>query len=190
MDFSDNESQKYVPERRYQDIGDALEKCSGLVITVDNESAVKLAHFSVKEYLLSEKIKEGSWRHFAINEQLAHSLISRTCLVHLLEAGKVPFRGPLDWYAAEHWVFHAKSAMSGCDNKPDLSRLIVDFFRSDKAVAHWCELYDIDKEITWWMDRSQNTPMPMPIYLAALVGFEVAVTQLVRDGVNVNAIGG
>ena len=120
VDFSDNGFPKYVPERRYQDIRDVLGKCSGLVITIDDESAVKLAHFSVKEYLLSEKIKEGSWRHFAINEKLAHSLISRTCLVHLLEAGKAHFRGPLDWYAADHWVFHAKSAISASDNKPYL----------------------------------------------------------------------
>ena len=190
VDFSDDESPKYAPERRYQDIRDVLEKCSGLVITIDDENAVKLAHFSVKEYLLSKKIKEGSWRHFAINEQLAHSLISRTCLVHLLEAGKAPFRDPLDRYAAKHWVSHANSVTSASDINSNLSRLIVDFFRSDNAVAHWRTLYNIDMQRGWRMRGLRNTPMPMPIYFAALVGFEVAVTQLIRDGVNLNVIGG
>ncbi|KZP27831.1 hypothetical protein FIBSPDRAFT_655367, partial [Athelia psychrophila] len=44
---------------------------------------VKLAHYSVKEYLISARIKTGAAAFFAINERLSHSVIAQTCFAYL-----------------------------------------------------------------------------------------------------------
>ena len=79
---------------------------------------VKLAHFSVKEYLMSEKIlKRSRWATSYQRDNFPTSLISQTCLVYLLHFSTddsldstTTTSYPLTLYAAEHWILHAQSA--------------------------------------------------------------------------------
>jgi ankyrin repeat protein len=71
---------------------------------------VRLAHFSIKEYLVSDRIKRGAAGCFAFSETDAHWHIAHSCLAYHLhrsaggypknEKGEWPY---LDAYAAEEW---------------------------------------------------------------------------------------
>jgi ankyrin repeat domain-containing protein 50 len=46
---------------------------------------VELAHFSIKEYLISERIREGPAAKFSIIENDAHLHVSESCLAYHLQ---------------------------------------------------------------------------------------------------------
>ncbi|MDI1485563.1 MAG: hypothetical protein OHK93_000701 [Ramalina farinacea] len=78
---------------------------------------VTLAHFSVKEYLISTDIQTGPVKDYAVTEQDASKLIAETCLAYLLQFNAKPtltyhaiWRFPLALYAAQHWPAHYKDA--------------------------------------------------------------------------------
>jgi len=73
---------------------------------------MKLSHFSVKEYLLSDRVQE----YFSVDEKISHSKISQLSIAYLLQFDddSSPLTEdkldsmPLARYAAEHWIDHAK----------------------------------------------------------------------------------
>jgi hypothetical protein len=78
---------------------------------------VKLSHFSVKEYLISDRIRNSKVSYFSIREDTSHSLISQCCLVYLLQFDRLDSLSsatiqsfPLAHYAAEYWIPHAQTA--------------------------------------------------------------------------------
>ncbi|KAH0435666.1 hypothetical protein CcaCcLH18_04775 [Colletotrichum camelliae] len=76
---------------------------------------VRLAHFTIKEYMISSRIGKGPAARFSFTENDAHLHISHCCLVyHLYETdascqdGYFPF--PLGSYATKNWVWHLEMA--------------------------------------------------------------------------------
>ena len=51
---------------------------------LDYSKAVRLAHYSVKEYLVSKVIMEGRASRFAVAEASAYQYMAEVCLVYLL----------------------------------------------------------------------------------------------------------
>ena len=102
---------------------------------------VKLAHFSVKEYLISSQIMDGAARKFSIREIHANVRIARDCLSYMLyyteditKAASHEEDGfwstfPLARYAVESWMEHARA--SGKINEESMVRLIMELFTSD-----------------------------------------------------------
>jgi hypothetical protein len=65
---------------------DILKYFSGLIITEKNaigDDKVRLVHFSVKEYLTSQRIGEGSFSAFSFTNVNAHMHIALSCLAYL-----------------------------------------------------------------------------------------------------------
>ena len=52
---------------------------------VDSTSTARIAHFSVQEYLKSERIRHQKTAIFSLNSVTAHADIAQICLVYLLE---------------------------------------------------------------------------------------------------------
>lgn len=73
-------------DNRLFDAQELLFICSGLVMLVgDNETGrLRLAHFSVKEYLVSPRIRSSQASAFALEELQAHKYVARICLTYLL----------------------------------------------------------------------------------------------------------
>ncbi|CAG8977987.1 hypothetical protein HYALB_00001869, partial [Hymenoscyphus albidus] len=83
---------------------------------------IRLAHLSVKDYLISDRIKSSRLSFFALDTQLANTTIARSCLFYLLQPSlepnhrdKVDLRHrlnkwPLYNYAANFWPFHVKES--------------------------------------------------------------------------------
>jgi len=118
----DKEQQVFDIENRLLDPCSILEICSSLVIlsevqdkssTIDTaKRELRLAHYSVKEYLISARIGGGSASKFRMVDTSAHFSIAQACTAYLLQfnqAEPLPDdtleRYPLARYAAEHWPF-------------------------------------------------------------------------------------
>ena len=73
-------------DNRLFDAQELLFICSGLVILVgDNETGrLRLTHFSVKEYLVSPRIRSGPASAFALEEVQAQKHVASICLTYLL----------------------------------------------------------------------------------------------------------
>ena len=105
---------------------------------------LKLSHFSVKEYLLSNQIEE----YFSISEKAAHVKISEISVAYLLQFDKfTPLRkamlesSPLAEYAAQHWIDHA--TFEGIDPAP-LKLILQLFIHEGAAFTNWIQIHNID----------------------------------------------
>ncbi|KAH8979076.1 hypothetical protein EDB92DRAFT_2074122, partial [Lactarius akahatsu] len=104
-------------EWRWEDHEQAvLSTCSSLITVVsvpDEESlVVQFSHFSVKEFLMSDRLamSTGDISQYHISLGDSHTVLAQACLGFLLRDPDVANgadRAPLAQYAAEHWVTHA-----------------------------------------------------------------------------------
>lgn len=100
-----------------------LKLCAGLIEIVPDHgtrvsrSVVRFAHFSVQEYMLSERLPIAM-NVFRLDAQLAHAHLFQLCLSCLLAelAGEnfaSRMTGPLANYAVEFWALHARQLGTG-----------------------------------------------------------------------------
>lgn len=134
-------------------------KCAALLMdyipfTDDRLGALKLAHFSVKEYLVSEQILSGAAANFRTTAQLSHSIIAQTCLAYLLHFNRPDSitrvnlaSFPLAQYAAELWVFHFHSASSNQGSAAVIQKLLLRLFEPFPScvMVNWLRLHLSDK---------------------------------------------
>lgn len=104
-------------KRRLHNADDIREICAGLV-DFDTRSrrytTVRIAHFSIQEYLESERIQRQKAAIFSMSGATAHEEIAQICLLYWLELGlaipkpdqNVLKRYPLAVFAAESWYDH------------------------------------------------------------------------------------
>lgn len=121
------------PKGRLIEPDDILNVCSSLIIVTPEKSGVRhvsLAHYSVKEYLTSDRMKRTEnvrLAEFAESVRNAHEKITRTCLTYIsfdpfrsesiksmtyLELDKFWLDFPLLQYSAKCWVKHLKNITS------------------------------------------------------------------------------
>ncbi|KAI0263890.1 hypothetical protein BGY98DRAFT_940126 [Russula aff. rugulosa BPL654] len=203
IDFNDAEGvPKLNPSWRWEDQERALlTSCSSLIAIVDTgvSRVVQFSHFSVKEYLTSERLATSSQgvSRYHITFETAHTILAQACVSVLLqlddhdEQDDVEKKAPLAVYAAEYWVRHAQF-------EDVVSRIkgMEDLFDVDKPYfAAWRELHDIDiippdgSVFSYFAigGRRRN----IPLYYAALCGFANLVEQLIaKHPQHVNTIGG
>ena len=127
----------YDIDSRLREPSDVLTICSGLVSTTDFKREIRrygplseleglrLSHFSVKEYLTSDRIADAQMSRFALDERYAHELLAKLCINYLfwcgqedvcqdpqewLRFGRIPRRSPFALYAASFWSDHFQAA--------------------------------------------------------------------------------
>jgi hypothetical protein len=186
FDFDDVEGgiPKFCADWRSKDQeGAVLSTCSSLISVVDSyvphysgeRRVVQFSHFSVKEFLMSDRLASsaGNVSRYHILLGPAHTILAQSCLGFLLyfdaptneEIGE---RFPLARYAAENWVSHAQFEDVASQVKDGMRSL----FDPDKRhLVAWVGIYDIDHH------RTRTTPNSL--YYAALCGFYDLVEHLV-----------
>ena len=124
----DSEGKACYSGRHLRKPSDVLTICGSLV-TMSAEKAtwnfsrrktplesqvIRVSHFSVKEFLMSERIRTGAF-DYGVNAKLAHRSIAMTCLAYLMRFNtdvldvkrmKTERDVALAPYAARHWVDH------------------------------------------------------------------------------------
>jgi ankyrin repeat domain-containing protein 50 len=119
---------------------DLFSICSSLISTSKSARnsrtpVVQLAHYSVQEYLVSERIRRGPAKAFALDEGSSKSVMAEKCLTYLLG-----FRNPdslyhgvgIDYpyleYAEKYWIKQIESAFHNPDSiGSGLSDLVREF---------------------------------------------------------------
>jgi ankyrin repeat protein len=159
-----------------------LSTCSSLVTVVPNDGSpvVQFSHFSVKEFLMSDRLatSRGDISQYHISPEDANTLLAQASLAVLLRDPDVnnhADNGPLAGYAAEHWVTHAQVknvAPRLRDGMKDLFDPIKPYFEA------WVRLHDIDPDI--YPSRTPDSePGARPLYYAALCGFHELMEHLI-----------
>ena len=184
------------PKWRWEDHEQAvLSTCSSLITIVpaDDSPVVQFSHFSVKEFLLSDRLatsaKDISRYHIALED--ANTLIAKACLGFLLrdpgdesDTATVPLAG----YAAVHWVAHARVENVASRIRDGMVSL---FDPGRPYFSAWVKLYDVDN--TEWVSglESKVQPAAAPLFYAAICGFHEIVEHLALNHPHyVNAISG
>ncbi|KAF7976850.1 hypothetical protein HWV62_5558 [Athelia sp. TMB] len=194
VDLEAKNGPAYNIRLRYSDPKILLTVCSGLITETDG--IVKLAHLSVKEYLLSEEIKAGAASIFSISDRVSHSVITETCLAYLLNFDQLDsinedniIKFPLATYAAEHWLFHIRCSKNA--GRPTLQAMLLRLFSfpQNGALANWIQLYDPDRSWKGTFD-GQLEEVTHPIYHASSAGLEQVVEHLLQNGADANMHGG
>ncbi|KAH7133988.1 ankyrin repeat-containing domain protein [Dactylonectria macrodidyma] len=145
-------------------------------------TTVRLAHFSVREYLESDRISESAW--FKIKLQDANTQMVCVCLIVLLQPASLnalhmtiryKYQGPdgaaFYAYAAQNWPDHFRSGRA--DHR---SRLLVVQFLSNAShcLGNWVHIWNED----YFQFGQLETLTPPPLYYAARLGLGFIVELL------------
>ncbi|KAJ5500642.1 hypothetical protein N7453_009693 [Penicillium expansum] len=160
--------------------------CLGLIeiVETDNDdgqtiSTVRIAHFSVQEYLQSDRIRRQKAEGFAIDIGSANTELAQICLAYLLHPtlsggilDKAKLRDfPLAQFAAIHWYHYYQLSQEG---KLKAEKLLLRIFQNERnSFVTWARLHAID--LPWKRDVSFERRMDeisSPIYYAAFLGLE------------------
>src|SRR6266566_3690309 len=119
IEFGPNEGTSLVEDWRPENPEEAvLSACSSLIAIIDDQGSkiVQFSHFSVKEFLTSDRLQTsevGELCDYHVPLDSAHLLLARACMAVLLQLDEKVDKErittfPLAWYAAQHWVDHTK----------------------------------------------------------------------------------
>ncbi|KAN0128615.1 hypothetical protein V8E53_013534 [Lactarius tabidus] len=156
-----------------------LSTCSSLVTVIpgDETPVVQFSHFSVKEFLLSDRLatstRDISQYHISLSD--AHTMLAQASLGVLLrdpDGNSSTDTTPLAKYAAEHWVTHAQFE----NVAPRVRDGMLCLFDPNKPYFEaWVQLHNIDHHDS---DTPASEPGARTLYYAALCGFREPVEHL------------
>ncbi|KAF2094687.1 HET-domain-containing protein, partial [Rhizodiscina lignyota] len=161
---------------------------------------IALAHYSVKEYLTSDRIREGPAKIYSLQESTSHVFIANSCIGYLLQfqdaesfCTETIETHKLAEYSAGLWIDHTRSYASGEDST---QKLVMKLFSvRDGAFLNWIRIFNLEFP---WMNNDierQADDVASPLYYASLAGLMESVRCLLRDAnpdasADVNAQGG
>ena len=190
LDFNTKDGVPQLKENwRMKDQQEAvLSTCSSLIAVVKSGShrVVQFSHFSVKEFLTSDRLSTSSPEvsHFYIPPGPAHTVIVKACFGILLRSDNginvKAKSSALDEYAAEHWVGHARFEKVSTHVEDGLRRL---FDPAQPYFDAWLNLYDLDRQ--WHTFVGFPQPLTQPrgssLYYASFCGLRNMVEHLVAE---------
>ncbi|KAH8749143.1 ankyrin repeat-containing domain protein, partial [Diaporthe sp. PMI_573] len=195
------ELRRFDPENRMPDPAEISSYCSSLVTTItreadhegdDGEKSVvqlQLAHFSVKEYLSSDRLPDDIAKEFKpITARSAVVQVSLAYLLgidHSLLIAQIRQNFPFASYAAEYWA--GQAVMVEKDSE-ETQQLIAEFFNCGNAYKRCYQLYIRDR--SWRSGLERIKRYPSPLYCASFGGLTHSCQMLLENSADVNAEGG
>ncbi|KAI0289222.1 hypothetical protein BC826DRAFT_1107209 [Russula brevipes] len=158
-----------------------LSACSTLIAVIEDGGLkfVQFSHFSVKEFLTSGRLRTsefGNICHYFIPLDTAHSILARACITVLLQLDESVdeerlSKFPLAFYAANHWVDHAKIREVASQFRDAMEQLLDPRKPYLAKWAYW--IANVER----WAERSDDSLIEHPpqpegttLYYAALCG--------------------
>lgn len=172
--------------------GDIVDLCSSL-LNVSDDNQVSLAHFTVKEFLTSSRIKE-KLSLFYIGEEEVHAELSEVCITYLnyRDFDRSPLASTEEMksfleefnfleYASKSWAIHAH-LVSTSENL--IHGLIGQLFHSSSSNRFnydlWLQIYHLQHR------RNTLSLIPpshaTPLYYASFFGLPKIVESLLDEG--------
>lgn len=173
----------FDPEEVLEDPLEVLNICSSLItLLVDPSSLssssysdpsqriVALAHYSVQEYLMSDRLKQSPAKQYSMHETECHGVITLGSMKYLSQLQQ-PLTmenirtSALALYAAECWTSHLMETRENCH---ELNQSVVDFMSTENpAYLTWIQLSDPDQDCTTNLSRCLEG-LPPPLYLSLI----------------------
>ena len=192
--------------RRLQDAGDIRRICPGLIdieidagetceahMTEDQTLTVRIAHFSVQEYLESHRIRDQKAAVFGLFSVEGNAEIAQICLIYLLEHDlsypvpeqELAERFPLARFAARYWVRHyprhAAKAYATLDH------LVLALFLSRQSFTTSVRLFDMNSySPTDSLFTRRLNETPSPVLYASCLGLKRTLPALMTNGQEAN----
>jgi hypothetical protein len=148
---------------------------------------IRLAYLSVKDCLLSDRIKSSRLSHFALEAKLANSLIAQVCVAYMMH---LPFtKACYDWdilqtrlndwpsyhYAVHHWPYHVKLCGEPLDDKT--WKLLQRFFETRKLPENG----NYGAWVTALVPGVKNCHESEPLYYSASFGVPSVIKRILES---------
>lgn len=220
----------YDVENRFSEPRDVLTVCSGLVTTTRsirntffgdrqlNIEELRLAHFSVKEYLISNRNISKNVSSFALSVRQAHETLANLCMRYLVRCHEEDMCNDPSFlqayirssseevafapYAASSWSRHLRAAQLDSSSPlydQCLAMLTDPALLRDVIRLHtpWFRYHELvlmrhcGYVKTIMGNNRLNTDMDVvpPLYYASLLGMDQVVLMLLEKGENVDSTG-
>jgi ankyrin repeat protein len=195
LDTAEEGVPTFHPEWRWENQEQAvLSACSSLIAIVGsgNSRVIQFSHFSVKEYLTSDRLAAAGAESAEISQyhilpDPAHFILAHACLGvllcsdHCVNEGsdmdsdqENPKDNPLLEYAAKHWVSHAQVG----NVLSHLEYAMETLFDPNKPYfLGWIRIVTRKNRYRFYNSWSHSNPIPL--YYAALCGFYDLVQRLI-----------
>ena len=204
--FGPNAAPNLVEDWRPENPEEALlSACSSLItIIIDSDTEsdaesdakskaegskiVQFSHFSVKEYLTSDRLETSDVPNicqFHIPLEPAHTILARACLAVLLQLEEKMDKErlaafPLASYAARNWVDHAKFEDVASHIQDAMKQL---FNPTRRHLWAWIRIHNVDD----WKGSVDGVPSTLALHYAVLCGFgSLARHLIVTYAIDVN----
>lgn len=160
-------------------------------VVEESKIIVRLAHFSVKEYLISRRLQVGPTIEYTIREIPVNTSIAEICLIYLFQFDRpdsltthVLESFPLLRYAASNWLTHARIAGKTSDRLNLLTMKL--FLDQGEIYKNWIRIFDPER-VTERPSVWQYSVQPCsPLYYCSLGGLLEPARQLLENGADVN----
>jgi len=200
----------FDPEERFSDPQSIFQILSSLITVSLNEDqsgisnadggvlpvmTVTLAHFSVMEYLMSDRIQQSPAKHFAASKSTGNHFIAECCLLYMLQyAGSTSrtdssqdlYRFPLLKYASIFWYLHANLASS--EQQKSLNSLVLKLLLSKSNLSTWLRLHvPIARGVEPFEYFEGGRSVTIPLHYASDIGLVSTVEELLSNGFEPNS---
>ncbi|KAF1948207.1 ankyrin [Byssothecium circinans] len=192
VDLHENE---YDETQQLQDLEDILSICGSLVVRARNSaSTVKLSHYSVKEYLISNRILRSKNEYFHIDVASAELCIAKTCLIYL-RSRSAPSRSRCDsesrpasltQYAIDHWPEHFHRSGQNKTLQPLAEQLL---FNEEVRFLEWARIYCVSEGGNYTETLKQHD-LNAILYYVAWVGSPSLMEATLKRGAEINVDAG
>jgi len=189
------------PDNRLNDEEDILDICGGLVDR-NEKNVAGLAHFTVKEYLVSLDLVKSKASYYHIAETPGNTELAKITYTYLLledfstgpcsTAAELDLRHkeyPLFLYAVQHGWKHLLKYKYGSDVV--LDGLLAQFYSSDNDpnFLSWrqAQLFN-GRDVTGYL--ISRTSSPSTLYYISEVGLWQLIKWIIGRGADVNHLGG
>jgi ankyrin repeat protein len=155
-----------------------------------SQMIIELAHFSVKEYLLSGRTRSCLASKFHISNIVANEFIAKSSLLYILSYSDSKASSssdlesfPLLRYACQFWYTHVKSIPM--ESQESINPIIFRLYLSNTALAAWLQVHrpDIPNGEPFKFPKNAGSPL----YYASDTGLEAVVRLLLKHKADVNS---
>ena len=160
----------------------------------DESRQVNLAHFSIKEYLESERILDSYASMFHLKPGKEQKFLTHSCLSYLTAYANHRRKRtaiqdfdkfPLLYYTATTWYKHAL-----LQEETDGHRESA-FLGSTFMIETWNSIHLFrGPSMKLWKEPANLSPLEYGLFYATCLGLHYAAKKLIVSGANVNAQGG